>query len=174
MGPSAQQLPLKKTLLVIAITLAFAVLFFIYIQSTFHILKIRGESMYPGLRNGDLLLAASRRTLNRFDLIVFRDPLYPGKNIIKRLISFAGEHVQFKEGQLYINNQATPWPDSPSGRNHLQQDLSLTTPKGKCFVLGDNPYGSRDSRQFGPISEQLIWARVLLRLWPPKLIGSWK
>ena len=130
--------------------------------------------MYPELNNGDLLLAVSRRTLNRFDLIVFRDPLHPKKNIIKRLIAFAGEHVRFKEGQLYIDNRATPWPGSPGGRNLLQQDLSVVTPKDKCFVLGDNPYGSRDSRQIGPIPDSLIWARVLFRLWPPKLIGSFE
>lgn len=170
MSAGPEQLPLKKTLLVITITLCFAILFFLYIQSTFHVLRIHGESMSPNLGNGDILLAVSRRKLHRFDLIVFKDPLSPKRNLIKRLVAFAGETVSFRSGQLFIDNQALSWPGAADGRV-LQHDMSLTTPAGQCYVLGDNPYSSQDSRQIGPVPMQLIWAQVLLRLWPPKFLG---
>ncbi len=172
MGLSPDQLPLKKTLLIVAITLAFAVIFFLYIQSTFHILRIHGASMQPGLENGDLLLAVSKRKLSRFDLVVFRDPSNPQMNTIKRLIAFPGETVAFRNGQLFINNQPHSWPDSSANERSLQQDFLAHIPQSFCFVLGDNPYNSKDSRQLGPIPMTLVWAQVLFRVWPPRFLHS--
>lgn len=171
MASSSDHLPLKKTLLVIAITLSFALIFFLYIQSTFHLLRIHGESMMPGLENGDILLAVSKRSLSRFDMIVFRDPANPSSYLIKRLVAFPGEALRFQEGQLYINEHPYPWPGSKNGKT-LQPDMTLHTPDNSCFVLGDNPFSSRDSRQLGPIPLNLVWAQVLLRIWPPKFLHS--
>jgi len=174
MGASSEQPPLKKTLLVITITLTFAVIFFLYIQSTFHILRIKGDSMAPCLENGDILLAVSKKNIQRFDLIVFKDPFSPNNNVIKRLVAFAGETVTFKNEQLFINSQATSWPDSTDGKQALQQDLTIYTPQDSCTVLGDNPFCSKDSRHFGPIPLKLVWAQVLFRLWPPKFLHASK
>jgi nickel-type superoxide dismutase maturation protease len=35
------------------------------------------------------------------------------------------------------------------------------------WVLGDNPYGSDDSRLFGVVPAGLVLGRVVLRVWPP-------
>jgi nickel-type superoxide dismutase maturation protease len=34
---------------------------------------------------------------------------------------------------------------------------------GSCFVVGDNPAASRDSRRLGPVSRELILGKVWLR-----------
>lgn len=165
MGSSLENLPTKKTLIAIAVTLLFGIIFFLFIQSTFHILRIQGESMKPGLESGDMILAVSQRSYNRFDRVVFKDPKTPKTNVVKRLIAFSGEHLSIRDGRLYIDNNALPLPTEDIGTS-LQKDFSLLIPPGGCFVLGDNPYCSIDSRQFGPIPIHQIWARVLFKIWP--------
>lgn len=51
------------------------------------------------------------RPLQRWDVIVFRDPLDPTANYIKRLIGLPGESVEIIDGDVYINGaiaQKTP------------------------------------------------------------------
>ena len=48
---------------------------------------------------------------------------------------------------------------------------SCEIPDGFLFVMGDNRPGSRDSRVFGPISEDLVVGRAFLRVWPLGDIG---
>lgn len=39
---------------------------------------------------------------------------------------------------------------------------------GGWWVLGDNPRASTDSRQYGPVPDDLVVGRVVLRYWPPR------
>jgi nickel-type superoxide dismutase maturation protease len=40
------------------------------------------------------------------------------------------------------------------------------------WLLGDNPYGSTDSRGFGAVPDELLLGRALLRVgWPPRIPG---
>ncbi len=37
---------------------------------------------------------------------------------------------------------------------------------GRIWVEGDNPFGSTDSRNIGPLAPEALRGRVLFRLWP--------
>ena len=57
--------------------------------------------------------------------------------------------------------------DPRSGDSEMVKRVTASLPNGDLVVLGDNPAGSTDSRQFGPVPRELLVGRVVLRYWPP-------
>lgn len=88
------------------------------------------------------------------------------KSYIKRVIATEGEHVEIKEGSVYINGEKLDEP-------YLQDDVvtgflnglytDLTVPEGCVYVLGDNRSHSTDSRRFGCIPVDKIESKVFIR-----------
>lgn len=52
-------------------------------------------------------------------------------------------------------------PDRPLGVKRL-----VGYDDGRPIVEGDNPWGSTDSRQLGPLAAGAVRAKVVCRLWP--------
>ena len=48
----------------------------------------------------------------RWDVVVFKNPLNPGENYIKRLIGLPGETIEIMDGDVYINGQIARKPDA--------------------------------------------------------------
>ena len=94
---------------------------------------------------------------------------------IKRVIALPGEHVQIKDGKVYINGEELKEEyladdvvtDSAEG-----QFVDLTVPEGTVFVMGDNRSHSADSRRFGCIPYEKIEGKVVLRFWPLSAFGK--
>ncbi|TVL94080.1 nickel-type superoxide dismutase maturation protease [Streptomyces sp. SAJ15] len=62
-------------------------------------------------------------------------------------------------------------------RHPFRQDLlivkrAVERREGGWWVLGDNPYVENDSREFGMVPDDLVVARVWLRLRPPPWAGG--
>ena len=55
----------------------------------------------------------------RGDVIIFRYPLNPKKNFIKRVIGLPGEKVQIRSGKIYVNGEKVP---EPYPFNHADYD----------------------------------------------------
>ena len=88
---------------------------------------------------------------------------------IKRVIALPGEHIQIKEGKVYIDGEELKEDYLSKGtQTHSSggQFIDLIVPEGTVFVMGDNRGNSGDSRMFGCIPYNKIEGKVVLRFWP--------
>ncbi len=140
---------------------------------------IPSGSMEPTLRTGDRILVSKFTyriwEIRRGDIIVFRYPLNPNKDFVKRVVGLPGERIEMKDGLVQINNRplsevyptALPGGDRACSSNYGPE----TVPTGSVFVLGDNRCNSEDSRFFGFVPIKNIVGRALAVYWPPDRLG---
>ena len=113
-------------------------------------------------------------TLGKFGYYV----LEVGKvSYIKRVIALPGEHVEIKEGKVYINDEKLdedylqPGVVTDMSRGELSDFI---VPDNCVFAMGDNRSKSTDCRAFGCIPLEKIESTVLMRFWPLNLFGKVK
>jgi len=106
--------------------------------------EIEGASMAPALVPGDWAVATRVHSIARGDVVVLDHPLWPGIELVKRVLGGPGD------------------PALPDGRP-LGPD--------EWFVVGDNHDASTDSRSFGPVCRRAISGRVRFVYWPPARAG---
>lgn len=91
------------------------------------------------------------------------------RSYIKRVIALPGEHVQIKDGKVYINDQEL---DEPYLQDGIVTDVQgvgfddFVVPENCVFAMGDNRNHSTDCRAFGCIPLEKIESTVALRIWP--------
>lgn len=96
-------------------------------------------------------------------------------SFIKRIIGMPGEHVEIKDGKVYINGEALAEDYLPEGMTTESLGgvfTDLVVPEGCIFVLGDNRRGSTDSRAFGCVPIDKVESKVLFRFWPINKFGK--
>ena len=101
------------------------------------------------------------------------------RSYIKRVIALPGEHVEIKDGAVYINGEKLEEPylqdgvvtDMKTGKEDTYF-TNFTVPENTVFALGDNRTGSTDSRSFGCIPLEKIEGKVLFRFWPLSKFGG--
>jgi len=106
------------------------------------------------------------REIRRGDVAVFKYPLEPEVDYIKRVIGLPGDEIEFRDGFLFVNGEPVEEPyvkpqyrtlDSPRNRN-----LRLRVPEGEYLMVGDHRNRSSDSREWGTVPAELIKGRALL------------
>lgn len=174
--PPALRLSIVETLdaTIFAALLSLVIIVFV-VQAFF----IPSGSMEPTLRTGDRILVGKFAyrlwEIRRGDIVVFRYPLNPNKDFVKRVVGLPGERIEMKDGLVRINGQslsevyptALPGGDRACSSNYGPQ----TVPKGSVFVLGDNRCNSEDSRFFGFVPLKNVVGRAMAVYWPPDRIG---
>ena len=88
---------------------------------------------------------------------------------IKRVIALPGEHLEIKDGKVYINGEELKESYLAEGLITNATDgafYDIIVPEGTVFVMGDNRDHSSDSRRFGCIPYEKIESKVWLRFWP--------
>ena len=96
---------------------------------------------------------------------------------IKRVIALPGEHIQIKDGKVYINGEELEeeyLQDDVITESEGGQFIDLIVPEGTVFAMGDNRPNSGDSRKFGCIPYEKIEGKVVFRFWPLSVIGTVK
>lgn len=97
------------------------------------------------------------------------------ESYIKRVIALPGEHVEIKDGKVYIN-------DEELQEEYLQDGITTEVPESgfndfivpeNCiFAIGDNRPNSIDCRNFGCIPIEKIEGIAIFRIWPVNKIGT--
>ena len=98
------------------------------------------------------------------------------ESYIKRVIALPGEHVEIKNGKVYIDEQELE-------EDYLQDGVitdlgecgkynDFIVPENCVFAMGDNREDSIDCRVFGCIPLEKIEGVVWIRFWPLDLFGS--
>ena len=157
--------------------------------------KIPTGSMEENLLIGDHLLVnkfvfgptASRLeravlpvgTLARGDVVVFKYPVEPDRDFIKRVIGLPGETIEVKEKKVYINGKPFEEPyvhflAPPAAQSELHEVTSfdvrerygpVTVPANQYFVMGDNRDNSQDSRYWGFLPRENVKGKALIIYW---------
>lgn len=148
-------------------------------------ISISGDSMSPTLIDGERVLIPRYETwLHRLgigsfapgDVVYFPSPDQEEGAVcplfctylIKRIVAVEGDVVEIRRGQLFVNGTPVAEEYLPPGWRAAISLPPTPVPQDHVFVLGDNraPYGSFDSRAFGPIPQRSIEGRARLVVWP--------
>ncbi len=201
-SPEAPIQPKKSILREYAEAILVAILLALFIRTfVVQAFKIPSGSMKPTLLVGDHILVSKflygiklpfvNSTLipitdpKRGDIVVFKFPVDPKKDFIKRVIGIPGDVVEIRNKKVYLNNK--PMAD-PYG-THLDPHIiprrarprdnfgPVTVPPKSLFVMGDNRDHSYDSRfwKFVDVSKVKGKAFVIYWSWDKENSGvRWK
>jgi signal peptidase I len=131
---------------------------------------------------------------------VDRCPDYPREGFVKRIVGLPGDTLEIADDRVFLNGKPVPVEysgelfvddageglrhgterlgDSPHalldhpGRGGLQQ-VRITVPEGRYFMLGDNRDNSNDSRGWGTVRRVDIKGPVMMIYWSWNNRGSW-
>ena len=98
--------------------------------------------------------------IRRGDVLVFKYPVEPDRDFIKRVIGLPGETLELKDKKIFINGKPLDEPyvhflEPPRGSSELSEITSsdvrenygpVTVPPNQYFMMGDNRDNSADSR----------------------------
>ncbi len=156
--------------------------------------NIPSGSMKPTLLVGDFILV--NKLVYKFsepqrgDIVVFKYPIDPSIDFIKRIIALPGEEVEVRNNQVFINGKPLPLVEVgkgeengirkiiyeevlPEGKKHkiqVYEDFPFSrrdfgpilVPPGHYFVMGDNRDNSEDSRYWGFLPKENIVGKAFV------------
>ena len=162
----------KRFALDILETIILAIVLYFGINAISARVRVDGLSMTPTLQNGEYILVSkiSYKTgaPERGDIIVFRLPLDPKQDLIKRVIGLPGETISIHDGQVNINGLPL---EEPYIAQSPVYNGEWTVGEGQLFVLGDNRNDSKDSHQWGLLPFENVIGKSMVIYWPP---SEWK
>ena len=113
--------------------------------------------------------------IKRGDVIVFKYPVEPDRDFIKRVIGLPGETLEMKQKKIYINGKPLeePYVHFIRPLNPERAELGdprddygpVTVPPNQYFMMGDNRDNSADSRIWGFLPAEYVKGRALMIYW---------
>src|SRR5712692_1585426 len=180
-----------EALLIAVIFVNFARIF------VFQAFKIPTGSMEDNLKVGDHIIVNKfiygpapnslkgfipLRDIRRGDIIVFRYPLQPDTDFVKRVIGLPGDVLEIHNKKVFVNGrelnepyvvhedrQIYPPQDAlPEPYRSRDQFKPYTVPPDHYFAMGDNRDRSSDSRYWGTVPRSMITGRPFMVYWSYK------
>lgn len=149
-------------------TLILSVILFAGINAVSARIRVDGASMEPSLQSGEFVIV--NKLAYMFgdpaigDVIVFHFPRDPAQEYIKRIIGLPGDHVEVKDGKVYVNERILNEDYIAASPIY---ETSWDVPSDSLFVLGDNRNNSSDSHNWGPVPMDYVIGKATFIYWPP-------
>ncbi len=116
------------------------------------------------------------RAIQRGDVVVFKYPEEPERDLIKRVIGLPGETLELRNKKVYVNGRPLDEPyvhflEPPSnGQEVTSFDVRerygpVTVPADRYFVMGDNRDNSQDSRYWGFLPRSYVKGQAVMIYW---------
>jgi signal peptidase I len=109
----------------------------------------------------------------RGDVVVFKYPLNPKQDYIKRVIGVEGDQIEIKDKKVYVNGE--PHDESyvifldnkilPPGEQNRDNMEPKTVPANSLFVMGDNRDNSYDSRFWNFVDLKAVKGKAFIFYW---------
>jgi signal peptidase I len=144
--------------------IVFVLIIFLIFTFVFGIARVSGESMYPRIRDGDLVFYY--RLVQDYDIgdvVTFKIGSY---RRVARVVAQGGDVVEVNEdGQLLVNGNVQE-EEIFYSTEKLEDGVSYpyTVPENSYFVLCDFRTNSYDSRGYGAVSASEISGKVITLL----------
>jgi signal peptidase I len=109
----------------------------------------------------------------RKDIIVFKYPVNPSQDYIKRVIGLPGDRIEVKNKKVYVNDEPlgeeyTIFLDNkiiPGNVQKRDNMRPITVPEGSLFVMGDNRDNSYDSRFWNFVELKAVKGKAFILYW---------
>ena len=175
-------------------TVVLTLAIFLGVRSVVQNFRVEGASMEPTLSTGQYLLINKAAYFHvegtpldrvapvthqgsteyilggpqRGDVVVFRAPMQPDKDFIKRVIGLPGDTILVKNGQVYVNGELLDesYIHFPATYTYPFDGQPKVVPDGNYFVLGDNRPNSSDSREWDALPLDRIIGKAWVSYWP--------
>ncbi len=149
----------------------FLIIFTISLQTIVSPTRVVGISMEPTLNNGNFLFVNRvHRNYGNGDIVTISREDQP--TLIKRIIGMEGDTIEFKNGEIYLNDKLLN--ESYIINNNNEPNRKIEIPDGKIYVMGDNRLNSEDSRNLGFFDYDAIDGLAYFRLYPISKFGLLK
>ena len=177
---------LRENIEAILVTIVIALFIRTFVVQAF---KIPSGSMKQTLQIGDHILVNKfiygvripylRKSIiplkkpQRGDIIVFKYPVDPHKDFIKRVIGIPGDEIEIRDKKLYVNQKQVNddygvYTDSRilSASVRPRDNFGpVTVPEQSLFVMGDNRDESFDSRFWGFVDYKALNGKAFIIYW---------
>jgi len=139
--------------------------------------KIPSGAMKQSILVGDHILVDKltydQSNPMRGDIIVFKYPVDPKKDFIKRVVGLPGDTIEGRDKIIYVNNEPLEEPYAvhtdphvfPKGMKTRDNFGPITVPENALFVMGDNRDESFDSRFWGFVNRKDIKGKAFIIYW---------
>jgi len=135
----------------------------IMLVNPYKLVVVRGNSMYPTLKNGSILLGKKSDHFNRGDIVVAKNDA--NETIIKRIKYVSGDHYYYsfskESGEFNLIEDSSYANVYKIVNMEHQNIMHLVVPRNQYYLLGDNRNESDDSRRFGSIHKESIIYKIV-------------